>query len=786
MLKAIPKKPHRDDENLIRQMIAKYLPYWPLFVLAALAALTAGFFYLRYTMPLYEAKASVIVKDEKKGTDESKLTESLVTINSKQLLENEIEVLKSRKLMDSVVIQQHLYTSIMRKGKIMNTSAFLTSPVNIEAQSPDSFREAKNISLEYDRVRGTVMVDKQYSYRLNQFVNTKWGVLRFVPNTHYSPSESDDEDSKEEFFFNLIHPKKATSQLLSALNVTAATKLSTIIELRFRDPVPEKAETVLDGLMKAYQVAGLKAKNDLARNTLVFVEERLGEVSKQMDSIQRRVQGYKTGTGAVDIGAQGQLFLQNVSENDQKLSAVSTQISVLDQVESSIKTGSGTGAIVPSTLGVNDPMLSHMLEKLYQTELEYEKLKKTTGEGSPKMIQLKDQIGKLRPDIMANVQNQRRGLLATRSNISATNSRYNSMLRTMPQKEKQLLELTRDESTLNGIYQFLLQKKEESILSFSSNISDSRIVDTAQAGSTPVSPNKKLIYGLLLLLFLGAVMLFIAIREFFTGKILYRKEVEELTSVPVIAEVAFDNSGKKVIVEPGKRTYATEEFRKIRSSLSYLGIKDGRKKVLVTSSISGEGKSFVAANLAISIASAGKRTVLVDMDLNNPTIGKILEVKKDAGVTDYLMGNKTEKDVISKIGAYDNLYYISAGTMTDGPSELLANGKVKELIQYLDETFDSVIIDISPVVLVTDAYLISGMCDATLYVVRHKYTPKMIIKRMDENNVINPLYNTGIVFNGVKGRGFFKNSYGHGYGYSYVYGYNAEPRKKKIWPGKSN
>ncbi len=780
MLKAIPKKISHEDENLIKQLIAKYLPYWPLFVLAVLAALTAGYFYLRYTVPLYEAKASVIVKDEKKGTDESKLTESLVTINSKQLLENEIEVLKSRKLMDSVVLEQHLYASIMRKGKVNHTSAYLTSPVQIEAQSPDSFREAKKISLSYDRSRGTVLVDKQFHYKLNEFVHTKWGILRFLPNENYAPSvNAQEEEEGDEFYFNLMAPKKTTSLLLSRLEVTAATKLSTIIELRFRDPISEKAENVLNSLMKAYQLAGLKAKNDLARNTLAFVENRLGDVSHQMDSIQRRVQGYKTGSGAVDIGAQGQLFLQNVSENDQKLSEVNTQLSVLNQVENSISSSGSAGAIVPSTLGVNDPMLSQMLDRLYQTELEYEKLKKTNGEGSPKMIALRDQIAKIRPDIMANVKNQKKGLLATRSNISTTTGRYNSMLRSMPQKEKQLLELTRDESTLNGIYQFLLQKKEESILSFSSNISDSRIVDTAQAGSSPVSPNPKLVYGLLLLLFLGIVMLFIAIREFFTGKILYRKEVEDLTTVPVIAEVAFDNTGKKVIVEPGKRTYGTEEFRKIRSSLSYLGIKDDRKKVLVTSSISGEGKSFIAANLAISIASTGKKTVLVDLDLNNPTIGKILAVKKDAGVTDYLMGKKTVKEIIGKIGEYENLYYISAGTMVDGPSELLANGKVKELISYLDETFDSVIIDISPVVLVTDAYMISDLCDATLYVVRHKYTPKMIIKRMDENNVINPLYNTGIIFNGVKGRGFFKNSYGYGYGYSYVYGYNAEDKKKR-------
>jgi capsular exopolysaccharide synthesis family protein len=259
---------------------------------------------------------------------------------------------------------------------------------------------------------------------------------------------------------------------------------------------------------------------------------------------------------------------------------------------------------------------------------------------------------------------------------------------------------------------------------------------------------------------------------------MYRKEIEELTSVPIIAEILHDAKAG-IIVEPGKRTFATEEFRKIRSSLSYVGINATKKKILVTSSISGEGKSFMAANLAISIASAGKKVVLVDMDLNNPTIGKLLKVNQEFGISDYLMGSKTPDEIVGKVAAYENLYYISAGSRVDGPSELMVNGKTEELITWLDSKFDLVLIDTSPVVLVTDAYFLSPLCDATLYVVRHKYTPKMIIKRIDENNIINPLHNTAIIFNGVKGRGFFKNSYGYGYGYDYVYGYNKDEKKKK-------
>ena len=232
-----------------------------------------------------------------------------------------------------------------------------------------------------------------------------------------------------------------------------------------------------------------------------------------------------------------------------------------------------------------------------------------------------------------------------------------------------------------------------------------------------------------------------------------------------------------MVIEAGKRSFIAEEFRKLRISLSFLGIDASHKKILITSSISGEGKSFIAANLAVSLSLTGKKVVIVDLDLNNPTISKILNVVQEDGITEYLTGEKEPEEIIKRIKAHENLFFISAGNLPENPSELLANGKVKEIIDYLENIFDFVIIDTSPIVLVTDGYLLTGLCDATLYVIRHNYTPKMLIKRIDENNQINPINNPAIIFNGVKMRGFFKNNYG--YGYDYVYGNKQRGKSKK-------
>jgi capsular exopolysaccharide synthesis family protein len=304
------------------------------------------------------------------------------------------------------------------------------------------------------------------------------------------------------------------------------------------------------------------------------------------------------------------------------------------------------------------------------------------------------------------------------------------------------------------------------------------VVDEAKAGQYPVSPNRKLFYMIALAAAIAVWIAVITLKESFTGKILYRREIEALTALPIIGEVAFDKTKKPIVVESGKRSSIAEEFRKLRTSLSFLGIDAAHKKILVTSSISGEGKSFVAANLAVSIALTGKKVVLVDLDMNMPTLSKLLDVHQEIGISDFLNGQKYPEEIIKPVAAHENLFFISPGTLQENPSELLLNGKVSEIIEYLDNSFDMVIIDTSPIVLITDAYILSEMCDATLYVIRHKYTPKLLVKRIDENNEINPIHNPAIVFNGVRERGLIKNNYG--YGYNYVYGnYGSKDGGKK-------
>ena len=758
------KESNKKEDSSVLQVISTYLPYWPLFVFFLILSIGSAILYLKITIPKYEASATIIIKDEKKGYDDSKLMESLDLINTKKIIENEVEVLQSRTLMNNVVKKLHLYAPVFQSGKFISTTAYTAAPIKIEVLNPDSMMYIENVDIRYDKKSGLVILNQNFRGNVNQWLKTPYGTLKFVPNKNY-----DGAISNESYLFSLYPVKNVTAGILGSLKVSASSKLSSVIDLSYRDESPKVAEDVLNELIVSYGDAALSEKNSLAKNTLSFIEERLNIVSKDLDSIERKLQQYKAGRNAVDISKQGQLYLENVSSNDKKLSDLNMQVGIMDQLEKSASSPGNIG-MLPSTLGVNDPVLNQQMTSLSTLQMQYDKLKSTVAENNPLLLSINEQINQIKPTILNNIQSQRKSLEKNRGSLYTTGGMYNSVLSSIPQKERQLVEISRDQNIKNGIYSFLLQKREESELSYASTLSDSRVVNYAQASNSPVSPKKIIIYIIAIAVALGIPLLYISSKEALSPKILYRNEIETLTNIPIIGEIAFNKSNDKLVVEGGKRTFIAEEFRKIRVSLLYLGINADHRKILITSSISGEGKSFIAANLASSISLTGKKVVLVDLDLHNPGLGGFFNIERKPGVSDFLIGTKKMDEIISKIPGNNHLHYISSGTLQQDPSELLENGEISKLINYLDENFDAVIIDTAPVVLITDAYLLSKLCDTTLYIVRHKVTPKILVKRIDENILINPIINPGIVFNGVKKRGFFKSNYGYGYDYVYTYG----------------
>lgn len=787
-------------ETSFNQLWNRYASYWPWFVFLLLLAVGTACLYMKYAIPHYESTARLLIKDEKKGVEDSKGLESINLISTKKILENEMEVLRSRSLVKEVVNNLRLYAPVYEERKLnswlpsnqwlsANTvSSWLTkkgvspgglpaytiSPVIVKAKSPDSLVETKKVPFTYSKEEQKVIIGVD-SFPLKEWVQTPYGTLQFEPNTRledtaYVPSG--------QFYFTLQEPKKVIADIQNRLVIASASKLSSILNLTIRDEVPERGEDILNELLSAYNVAMLKDKNTLAANTLRFVEDRLNHVSRDLTGIEKRIESYKSSQEAVNVSEQGKLFLENVSANDQKLSEIDMKLAVLDQVENYVKQKDNGAGIVPSTLGVTDPVLSNLLSKLSDLEMEYEKKKGTTAENNPLISSVGDQINKIKPGILENIQSQRRGLQASKTNLASTNTSYTSVLQTIPKKERDLIEISRQQSTMQSIYGYLLQKKEETALSYAANVSDSRVIDRASTTVAPVSPKVPIVFAIAIITAFAFGVVWITLKELFNRKIMYRQDIERLTNHPIIAEISIDKSKNPIVIGVSSRTFVAEQFRKLRVALNYLGVNTTHKKVLVTSGISGEGKSFIATNLALSMALTGKKVVLLEMDLHSPAISDYLNISSDVGISSYLLGTREPEEIIKRTEVNENLFFVPAGPLSANPTELLMSNRLPELLTYLDNVFDYIIIDTAPVGPVTDAYIISPYCDATLYVIRHRHTPKVIVEQIDKNSKVNILKNMAIVFNGIRPKGFGKHHYGYGYGYGDGYAYK-EKRKKK-------
>jgi len=772
-----PSEFEETQEVSIGAFFFKYFAYWPLFLLLLFITLTSAWLYLRYKMPVYETTATLLIKDDQNTPSSgNEMTQAFDLFGSKKNVENEVEVLQSKTLMQEVVKNLHLYAPVFAQGRVLNQSAYLYSPIIIEAKYPDSIDIANKVEFKYDHVTQVVIIGNR-KYPVNQWITTPYGILRFASNQYYKGS-FEDEGKDDDFYFSLTTVKKAANSILNQITIAPSNKQSTVIDLTIKGEVPKRGENILNDLLKVYKEAAIQDKNLLAANTLKFVNERLQIVANDLDSVEGSLERFKSQNKITDISAQGQIYLQTVAANDQKVSDINVQLAMLDQVEKYINSKGDLGGIVPATLGTDDPVLTDLLQKLSDLELKYTQTKKIVPENNPAVIALVDGINKLKPQILENIKSQRRNLIAGREDMTATNNQYSSMLKGIPEKERELLGISRQQAIKNNIYTFLLQKREETALSFASAIADSRVIDQAESGDMPVSPKRKLIF---LVAILAAFVLGIAsiyMKDVFTRTVQDKSDIEKYTNLPILGEVVYDRSKSTIVINEGKRSFIAEEFRQLRTSLSYMGIDKAHKKIMITSSITGEGKSFIAVNLGISLSLMNKKVVLLEFDLRKPKLSEQFNIARSEGLSTYLIGNTPMVETVKPTNI-SNLFLVPSGPIPPNPSELISNGRLVELFSYLNSHFDFILIDTAPINPVTDAFILSPLCDVTLYVVRDSYTPKIFLKKLEEKLRTNSLKNPAIVYNGIKEKGFGK--YGYGYGYEYGYGYTEETVNEVWW-----
>ncbi|MDR3180584.1 MAG: polysaccharide biosynthesis tyrosine autokinase [Prevotellaceae bacterium] len=737
----------------------KYLAYWKWFVCSFGVFVLLGGVYLFLATPQYRVQASILIKDDKKmgsgaGAGISML-EELDLFSSKKVVENEIEILRSYTLMEEVVKDLNLQVAYTVRDGLRKKELYENSPVKIEVISPAEllYEEPLLLQFENDRIR----INDQL-YPKNALITESFGSIRTTVNDSLLPLW------KEKTIEVTIAPREAVIEdLREDLTVETSAKGTSVINLSLLSPVPQRGQDILNHLITVYNKAAIVDKNNLAKLTLAFIDGRLELLSIDLQDAEQKVEEYKSAQGITDISTEAELFLKAVQQNDIELNQVNIQLDVLQHIESYVLSNENKGGTTPATLGLSDPTLLELIGLLVEAESERAKALHTMKPANPMVQALNDQINALKRNIIGNIQTLRRSLEITQRNLKTENRRLEIMIQSVPKKERELVDLTRQKEIKNQLYIYLLSKREETAISYASTVSDSRLVDAARSTLRPVSPKKSvvlLVFGLIGLLFPAVVMW---VLDWFDNKISSKDEIEKNIKSPVIGEISFVEQATKILSMTQSRSKHAEQIRTLRTNLEFMQAGGGIKVVLITSSVSGEGKSFLSANLGAALAALDKKVIVLGFDLRKPGLHKIFGMDNEEGLSNYLVGQAGLSQVIRK-SEIDNMDIITCGHIPPNPQELLQGAALPRLFEELKAQYDYIIVDTPPVSLVSDAVILDRHADVTVYIIRQNYTPKDRIKSINDLYETKKLKNFGIVVNGIREEKW------HGYYHYYSYG----------------
>ena len=769
-----------EDEKPInyREIIEKYLFHWKWFAACVILALLAAFVYLRYTPNTYEVAAVILIDEEASGSMSSELSviEDLGLLGSgKKSIENEIGLLKSRSLMESVVKQLNLNCTYYKKGRMHTVELYKNEvPYKITFLNKEQSFYNKDTTFSILPISATNFklrssdgtVSKTYVFGSN--IKTALGAIIITPTAITSAFKDN------EIKVQLSNLKNVVSGLRNAITVDVLYKKSTLIELKLQTKIKSKGQDILNTLVAHYNANGVEDKNLIGKNTALFINERLAVVEGDLLGVDKGVETFKTTNKLTDITSEASIVLENNSLLEKKIIDLNTQLKLADYLGNYIS--ENKEQLIPANLGVANGNVSANTEKYNELLLERNRLLKTTSAKHPIVLNVNEQLMQLRNSIGQGLVNLKSTLKIGLNDAMREESSLHSRIYAVPKQEREFRDIERQQQIIETLYLFLLQKREENAISLAITVPNAKMIDAADGSNIPVSPKRKVIF--LAALMLGFIIPFIIlyIRFLIDNKVHNSKDVEAVVKAPMFGEIPTTKEESKIVVSGNEQSAIAESFRMLRTNLYFMlaSTKVAGKTVFITSTIPGEGKTFISLNLATALALSNKKILLIGADIRKPKLVEYLNMNFGKGLTQFLVDDTLQPQEVIDHYPTGNFDIVSSGAVPPNPSELLMNGRFDELMTYAQANYDYIIVDTAPVQAVTDTLLLSHHAHVCLYIVRANYLDKRLLEVPEKIAKEKRLPNMAIIVNDV--------DLERGYGYSgYGYGYGGEETKKVWW-----
>ncbi|GGE55790.1 capsular exopolysaccharide synthesis family protein [Pedobacter psychrotolerans] len=743
----------------IKVIINRLLSGWYWLAIFVCFGLISSYIYLHYTSPSYQISAKLLVNDDEKGGSIGKQASALMDLGGlmtgKNSVENEVEILRTRFLMEQVVRDMQLNIVYSKKNGLM-TQELYKSPIKLTIlKGIDSIQSTE---IEVKKISNSkISVKTEASER-----EVEWGQAFSIENVgvvSLLPTEIKFIDGKVLIDIYSIDDRVAT--MMKQLSVGVANKQVSIVDLGLAYSLPNKGEDILNKLIYQYIVTNLRDKNSIADSTGKFIKQRINAIASELGDVENDVESFKEKNKLADMSEQGKALVQSTSGLTSELAKAESQVTILNDLESYMKDSGKNKRVFPASLLPQDMVFSGLMNQYNALLIEREKQLLSVTEESPFIKNIDEQISQMRAGILANIQSTKNSFVVSRDKLRNQLEQAQGQIGGVPQIEKNYLKLARNRDIKQELYIFLMQKAEETAISKTSNISVAKLIDPPKADNRPISPKKNVVYLLGLIVGLIIPSLVLIIGDMLKTTISTKEDITNSTSVPVIGEISHNSENDNLIVANQERSAISEQFRALRTNLSFYLKNADEKIILLTSSMSGEGKSFTAINLGNILALAGKKVLLMELDLRKPGLSAKLGVSNDIGFSNYTIDSKVRiEDIIKPLAVNKNMFIISSGPLPPNPAETLISERTPELISELKDQFDYIIMDAPPVGIITDAQLLAVYADLTIYVIRQKITKKDQLKIVEELYRTNKMKNLGIVVNDI-----ITKIYGYGYGY---------------------